>query len=68
MNSVSNLILEVEVCSHKVLGMMEAFTDTLYSRAKWAVQFAKKPYLPLFSSETADTFARDYTARIKIFG
>ena len=28
---------------------------------KRAVQFAKKPYLPLFSSETADKFARDYT-------
>ena len=28
---------------------------------KRAVQFTKKPYLPLFSSETADKFARDYT-------
>ena len=28
---------------------------------KRAVQFAKKPCLPLFSSETADKFARDYT-------
>ena len=28
---------------------------------KPAVQFAKKPYLPLFSSETVDKFARDYT-------
>ena len=28
---------------------------------KRAVQFAKKSYLPLFSSETADKFARDYT-------
>ena len=27
---------------------------------KRAVQFAKKPYLPLFSSETVDKFARDY--------
>ena len=26
-----------------------------------AVQFTKKPYLPLFSSETADKFASDYT-------
>ena len=34
MNSVSNLILEVEVRCHKVQGMTEAFTDTLYSRAK----------------------------------
>ena len=61
MNSVSNLILEVEVHCHKVQGMTEAFTDTLYSRAKRAVQFTKKPYLPLFSSETADKFPRDYT-------
>ena len=28
---------------------------------KRAVQFTKKPYLALFSSETADKFARDYT-------
>ena len=28
---------------------------------KRAVQFAKKPCLPLFSSETADKLARDYT-------
>ena len=27
---------------------------------KRAVQFTKKPYLPLFSSETADKFAKDY--------
>ena len=32
--SVSNLILAVEVRCHKVQGMMEAFMDTLYSRAK----------------------------------
>ena len=36
-----------------VQGMTEAFTDTLQKRA---VQFTKKPYLPLFSSETADKF------------
>ena len=56
-----NLILELEVRCHKVQGMTEAFTDTLYSRAKRAFQFTKKSYLPLFSSETADKFARDYT-------
>ena len=28
---------------------------------KRAVQFTTKPYLPLFSSETADKLARDYT-------
>ena len=33
---------------------------------KRAVQFTKKPYLPLFSSETADKFAKDY-AIIKSF-
>ena len=27
---------------------------------KRAVQFTKKPYLPLFSSETADKFAKDH--------
>ena len=32
--SVSNLILVVEVRCHKVQGMTEAFTDTLYSQAK----------------------------------
>ena len=34
MKSVSNLILAVEVHCHRVQGMTEAFTDTLYSRAK----------------------------------
>ena len=29
---------------------------------KRAVQFTKKPYLPLFLSETADKFARDFTS------
>ena len=28
-----------------------------------AVQFTKKPYLPLFSSETADKFAKDYAIK-----
>ena len=43
--------------------MTEAFTNTLYSRAKRAVQFTKKPYLPLFLSETADKFAKDYAIK-----
>ena len=30
---------------------------------KQAVQFTKKPYLPLFLSETADKFARDYAIK-----
>ena len=30
---------------------------------KRAVQFTKKPYLPLFLSETADTFAREYAIK-----
>ena len=30
---------------------------------KQAVQFIKKPYLPLFLSETADKFARDYAIK-----
>ena len=30
---------------------------------KRAVQFTKKPYLPLFLSETADKFARDYAIK-----
>ena len=30
---------------------------------KRAVQFTKKPYFPLFLSETADTIARDYAIR-----
>ena len=30
---------------------------------KRAVQFTKKPYLPLFSSETADKFAKDYAIK-----
>ena len=50
--------LAVEVRCHKVQGMTEAFMDMLCSHAKQAVQFTKKPYLPLFSSETADKFAR----------
>ena len=30
---------------------------------KRAVQFTKKPHLPLFSSETADKFAKDYAIK-----
>ena len=44
MKSVSNLILVVQVLCHKMQGMMEAFTDTLYSREKRAIQFTKKRY------------------------
>ena len=36
--------------------MTEAFTDTLYSGAKTS-------RLPLFSSETADKFAKDYAIK-----
>ena len=50
--SASKLILVVEVHCHKVQGMTEAFTDTPYNRAKTVRQ--------IFSSETADKFARDY--------
>ena len=60
MKSMSNLILAVEVCCHKVQGMTEAFTDTLYNRAKTS---SSVPYLPLFSSETADKFAKDYAIK-----
>ena len=62
---MSNLILEVEVRCHKVQGMTEAFMDTLYSRAK-TVQFTKKRCLPLFSSKTADKFAKDYAIKKKL--
>ena len=48
---------------HKVQGMTETFTDTLYSRAERAVQFTKKPYLPLFLSETADKFVKGYAIK-----
>ena len=68
MNSVSNLILKVEVHCHKVQGMTEALTDSRIAciavQKRPVHQFAKKPYLPLFSSETADKFARDYTIEI----
>ena len=41
-----------------------SFTDTLYiAMQKRAIQFTKKPYLPLFSSETADKFAKDYAIK-----
>ena len=32
---------------------------------KRAVQFTKKPHFPLFSSETADKFAKDYAIKKK---
>ena len=58
---MSNLILAVEVRCHKAQGMTEALLIRCIAVQKRAVQFTKKPYLPLFSSETADKFARDYT-------
>ena len=48
MNSVSNLILEVEVRCHKVQGMTEAFTDTLYSRAKTSSSVHQKAVFTAF--------------------
>ena len=47
--------------------MTEAFTDTLYSHAKTSSSVHKKPYLPLFLSETADKFAKDYAIKKKSF-
>ena len=43
--------------------MTEAFTDTLYSLVKTSSAVHQKPYLPLFLSETADKFARDYAIK-----
>ena len=48
MNSVSNLILEVEVCCHKVQGMTEAFTDTLYTHAKTSSSVQQKAVFTAF--------------------
>ena len=48
MNSVSNLIPEVEVHCHKVQGMTEAFTDTLYSRAKTSSSVRQKAVFTAF--------------------
>ena len=62
MKSMSNLILAVEVCCHKVQGMTEAFTDTLYYVQPCKTS-SSVPYLPLFSSETADIFAKDYAIK-----
>ena len=53
---MSNLILAVEVRCHKVQGMTEALPIRCIAVQKRAVQFTKKPYLPLFLSETADKF------------
>ena len=58
MKSVSNFILEVEVRCHKVQGMKEAFTDTLYSRAKTSNSVHQKA---VFTA-----FLRDYAIK-KIF-
>ena len=46
---MSNLILEVEVRCHKVQGMTEAFTDTLYSRAKTSSSVHQKAVFYRFS-------------------
>ena len=46
--SVSNLILEVEVRCHKAQGMTEAFTDTLYSRAKTSSSVHQKAVFNAF--------------------
>ena len=44
--------------------MTEAFTDTLYSRAKTSSSVHHKAvFIPLFLSETADKFARDYVIK-----
>ena len=48
MKSVSNLILEVEVRCHKVQGMTEAFTDTLYSHAKTSSSVHQKVLFTTF--------------------
>ena len=45
---MSNLILEVEVRCHKVQGMTEAFTDTLYSRAKTSSSVHQKAVFTAF--------------------
>ena len=58
---MSNLILEVEVRCHKVQGMTEAFTDTLYSHAKTSSSVHQKAIFTL--NETVDIFARDYAIK-----
>ena len=61
---MSNLILAVEVRCHKMQGMTEAFTDTLYSRAKTSSSVHQKAvFTAFFSSETADKFAKDYAIK-----
>ena len=64
---MSNLILAVEVRCHKVqvLGMTEAFTDTLYSRAKTSSSVHQEAVFTAFlrASETADKFAKDYAIK-----
>ena len=46
--SMSNLILEVEVRCHKVQGMTEAFTDTLYSLVKTSSSVQQKAVFTAF--------------------
>ena len=45
---MSNLILAVEVRCHKVQGMTEAFTDTLYSLAKTSSSVHQKVVFTAF--------------------
>ena len=47
-NRLSNLILEVEVRCHKVQGMTEAFTNTLYSLAKTSISVHQKAVFTAF--------------------
>ena len=60
---MSNLILAVEVRCHKVQGMTEAFTDTLYRRAKTSSSVHQKAVFTTFLSQTADKFAKDYAIK-----
>ena len=55
--SVSNLILAVEVRCHKVKGMTEAFTDTLYSRAKTSSSVHQKAIFTAFLERDSRDYA-----------
>ena len=55
--------MAVEVCCHNVQGMTEALQIGCIVVQKRVVQFTKKQSLPLFSSETADKFAKDYAIK-----
>ena len=48
--------------------MMEAFTDTLYSRARTSSSVRQKAAFTVFlwDSETADIFAKDYAIKKKL--